>query len=249
MLQGVGEQIASRHIPKIFLVNGSHDRETTAMPSVLDDLPPLAAASAPRLDCLPPRFPYDGSAQHEYSNGAMQGSQNSTGAASHRLLVHTQSQATAPAEAPAAWPAPASSQCNSSGWHNTANSSSGTRSSSQFTQPLDDSHTHMGSDSSQANDSGSSHAAVQPNGDRFKHLRLDSSSGRTSRPHQPHGARYMKASDMVLAISDALNRTHAPAGPSSLSNTPAAYVNALIAPEGGAVDLDCHELHQLGIRY
>ena len=38
LLQEVGEQIASRHIPKVFLVNDSHDRETTAMPSVLGNL-------------------------------------------------------------------------------------------------------------------------------------------------------------------------------------------------------------------
>lgn len=31
--QGVGEQIAGRHIPKVFLLNGSHDRETSASKS------------------------------------------------------------------------------------------------------------------------------------------------------------------------------------------------------------------------
>ena len=32
-LQGVGEKIAERNIPKIFLLNGSHDRETSASKS------------------------------------------------------------------------------------------------------------------------------------------------------------------------------------------------------------------------
>ena len=33
VLQGVGEKIAERQIPKIFLLNGSHDRETSASKS------------------------------------------------------------------------------------------------------------------------------------------------------------------------------------------------------------------------
>lgn len=32
-VQGVGEKIAERDIPKIFLLNGSHDRETSASKS------------------------------------------------------------------------------------------------------------------------------------------------------------------------------------------------------------------------
>ena len=32
-MQGVGEKIAERDIPKIFLLNGSHDRETSASKS------------------------------------------------------------------------------------------------------------------------------------------------------------------------------------------------------------------------
>lgn len=63
----------------------------------------------------------------------------------------------------------------------------------------------------------------------------------------------MKASDMVVAICDALNRKHAPSfqggSVEPLENPPGAYVTALIAPQGGEVELDRHQLANLGIRF
>lgn len=60
------------------------------------------------------------------------------------------------------------------------------------------------------------------------------------------GVRRMRASDVVTAVVDALNRRHA-LGASSLSHSPGAYVTALVAPEGGGVEVDEEALWALGV--
>ena len=51
-MQGVAEHIAARNVPKVFLLNGSHDRETTALPSSLSQLPHLPAGPTGRFASL-----------------------------------------------------------------------------------------------------------------------------------------------------------------------------------------------------
>jgi cathepsin L len=59
----------------------------------------------------------------------------------------------------------------------------------------------------------------------------------------------MDASDVVMAICNALNRVHCQSrGPGSLSNPPSAYVTTLLVPEGGEISVDYARLQMLGIQ-
>ena len=59
----------------------------------------------------------------------------------------------------------------------------------------------------------------------------------------------MAASDVVLALTDALNRHGALPGKSEqLSYAPDAYVTAVIVPEGGPIAVDEDALHKLGVK-
>jgi hypothetical protein len=57
----------------------------------------------------------------------------------------------------------------------------------------------------------------------------------------------MTASDIVRAVTDALNRCHAKKVP-RLSHPPSAYVTAVLVPAGGPVAVDRAELEALGVR-
>ena len=57
----------------------------------------------------------------------------------------------------------------------------------------------------------------------------------------------MGAADVVAAVVDALNRRHGRRG-RALGHAPAAYVTAVLAPAGGALDADAAVLAALGIR-
>lgn len=56
----------------------------------------------------------------------------------------------------------------------------------------------------------------------------------------------MRASDIVLAITDALNRKHSKK-PGRLEHPPSAYVTAVVVPRGGQVEVDADVLGSLGI--
>lgn len=59
----------------------------------------------------------------------------------------------------------------------------------------------------------------------------------------------MAASDVVMAICNALNRVHCRGkGSGSLSNQPSAYITALVVPDGGEIEVDTDNLYKLGIR-
>ena len=58
----------------------------------------------------------------------------------------------------------------------------------------------------------------------------------------------MRASDVVLAITDALNRRGAFARAGQLDNSPATYVTTVLVPSGGEVEVDEEELLKLGIQ-
>lgn len=56
----------------------------------------------------------------------------------------------------------------------------------------------------------------------------------------------MKASDVVQAITDALNRRRSRQG-TPLRNAPSAYVTCLLVPKGGAIEIDLSALQLLGV--
>jgi hypothetical protein len=57
----------------------------------------------------------------------------------------------------------------------------------------------------------------------------------------------MRASDVVSAVTDALNRRRARRG-QPLRNPASAYVNVLMVPKGSAVEVDRDALELLGVR-
>ena len=59
--------------------------------------------------------------------------------------------------------------------------------------------------------------------------------------------RCMSASEMVLALCDALNRRQEARGSGNLQHPPSAYVSALIVPRDGAIWVDREQLAELGI--
>ena len=61
-----------------------------------------------------------------------------------------------------------------------------------------------------------------------------------------HRSTPMTATDIVHAITDTLNRKHSPRS-SRLDNAPLDYINTIITPEGGEIEIDCDELQGLGI--
>ena len=58
----------------------------------------------------------------------------------------------------------------------------------------------------------------------------------------------MKASDVVLAITDALNRRGASSKVGELRHLPSRYVTELIVPRGGPIEIDAEVLAELGIK-
>eukprot|EP00798_Chlamydomonas_sp_ICE-L_P029140 gene29140-32358_t len=72
------------------------------------------------------------------------------------------------------------------------------------------------------------------------HDRETSSSGAHDGP--------MLASDMVQAVTDALNRRRTRFG-SRLWRPPSAYVTGLLVPKGGDIEVDIPKLKQLGVQY
>lgn len=286
--QGVGEHIAARSKPKIFLVNGSHDRETTAVPSMLSNLPHLAAAGPEHFSSvsshlddsdLCPTSPHN--LTHGEATSAPAADSYSTGAASHRL--HR--------------PASRAAAQNGSGQHSgleapkpagTLNDScsapaSGATGAGSHAEPISgQEQAQLAASPGAAGFTGSApgaaladvttgnsqttHAQQQTaaatqaySRTRPLHVALPDespSAGADSAPDSTmhsdrassQGIRQMTASDMVLAICDALNRTHATDMPPPLNHTPDAYVTTLIAPRGGAVALDRPQLERLGIR-
>ena len=68
-----------------------------------------------------------------------------------------------------------------------------------------------------------------------------------SPPQAGPSMRCMTASEMVLALSDALNRRQGPHGAAALQHPPSAYVTALIVPERGSISVDREQLAALGI--
>lgn len=58
----------------------------------------------------------------------------------------------------------------------------------------------------------------------------------------------MKASDMVQAVTDALNRRRARQG-QPIKHLPAAYVTTLIVPNGGEIEVDTEALGLLGVHH
>lgn len=58
----------------------------------------------------------------------------------------------------------------------------------------------------------------------------------------------MKASDVILAITDALNRRGASSKVGELRHLPSRYVTELVVPAGGPLEIDRDSLHELGIR-
>ena len=324
--QGVGEHIAARHVPKIFLVNGSHDRETTALPSVLGDLPHLAAAGPERfLPASPLRsHPLDGPHPHSprtptSAPDSPLGDSYSQGTAPHRLHSHTLTQPTGEPSCSggggggegAAWPQ--GGPLHSPGDADTAPAGAALQDGGpawvRGRAVHDGVHSHehgaasdalRGSPHGDAVSQESAHSWVQGNGAtppapdaatpvregssgsrrqrrprlppgaklretssddaaRFRHLTIEPAGGgpaavlspdespASSPPPQGEGKR-MRASDMVLAVCDALNRTHAPGSPPPLSHPPGAFVTALLAPRGGEVEIDQAQLWRLGVR-
>lgn len=58
----------------------------------------------------------------------------------------------------------------------------------------------------------------------------------------------MKASDVVLAITDALNRRGASSKVGELRHLPSRYVTEIIVPAGGPIEVDAESLLELGIK-
>jgi len=80
-----------------------------------------------------------------------------------------------------------------------------------------------------------------------KILLLNGSLDRETSTCQAHPGP-MRASDVVLAITDALNRRGAFARAGQLDNSPATYVTTVLVPSGGEVEVDEEELLKLGIQ-
>lgn len=58
----------------------------------------------------------------------------------------------------------------------------------------------------------------------------------------------MKASDVILAITDALNRRGASSKVGELRHLPSRYVTEIIVPRGGPIEVDVDSLKELGIK-
>lgn len=59
----------------------------------------------------------------------------------------------------------------------------------------------------------------------------------------------MKASDVILAITDALNRRGASSKVGELRHVPSRYITKIIVPKGGPIEVDVESLEELGIKY
>eukprot|EP00959_Pyramimonas_sp_CCMP1952_P399546 8371485-Pyramimonas_sp.AAC.1 len=57
----------------------------------------------------------------------------------------------------------------------------------------------------------------------------------------------MTATDVVRAITAALNRTHSSRERGALEHPPSAYITTLLAPTDGEIAIDWEELQALGI--
>ena len=59
----------------------------------------------------------------------------------------------------------------------------------------------------------------------------------------------MKASDVILAITDALNRRGASSKVGELRHVPSRYITKIIVPKGGPIEVDVESLKELGIKF
>lgn len=246
MWQGVGEHIAACSAPKIFLINGSHDRETTVLPSALEDLPHFCSATA-REDSW--------ASTHDSMQQPIEPDHH-TGTATHRFSADSAQLAGSTPPDPELDRGPnddahadgATSAAGSSR-HRGDSKATGRQSQAPAYNPGGTLQAEPPEPTSNAATDGSEDVGSPAH--RFRQLTLN-----TTEAHGPpqmykpqNNVRYMKASDMVLAICDALNRTHAPTANRPLSHAPEAYVTALIAPQRGEVQVDSEMLRQLGIRH
>lgn len=245
VLHGVGEHIAACSAPKIFLINGSHDRETTALPSALEDLPHFCSATA-REDSW--------ASTHDSMQQPIEPDHH-TGTATHRFSADSAQLAGSTPPDPELDRGPnddahadgATSAAGSSR-HRGDSKATGRQSQAPAYNPGGTLQAEPPEPTSNAATDGSEDVGSPAH--RFRQLTLNTTEAhgppQTYKPQ--NNVRYMKASDMVLAICDALNRTHAPTANRPLSHTPEAYVTALIAPQRGEVQVDSEMLRQLGIR-
>jgi hypothetical protein len=77
-------------------------------------------------------------------------------------------------------------------------------------------------------------------------LLLNGSHDRETSSTGAHGGR-MRASDVVAAVADALNRRRGRRG-QPLRNPPGAYVNVALVPRGASVEVDRDALELMGVR-
>ena len=94
---------------------------------------------------------------------------------------------------------------------------------------------------------GQAHSGNPSPGHAAQDFTFDQGRDETEGTEGGAATRCMSASEMVLALCDALNRRQAARGLGPLQNPPSAYVSALIVPKQGSIEVDRDELARLGV--
>ena len=94
---------------------------------------------------------------------------------------------------------------------------------------------------------GQAHSGNPSSGRTAQDFTFDQGRDETEGTEGGAATRCMSASEMVLALCDALNRRQTARGLGPLQNPPSTYVSALIVPRQGSIEVDRDELARLGV--